>query len=130
MFDLPPHRDPTAFDLLLIGVAGLLASILAWARQSMDGKLRPLAARLAIIVAGGVFGMIVGAILLAYSVPPLLVVAVSAFVGSAGEYAVQALAKIGIAAADDPWAMVERVTGRSKPPPQPEPPEPDSKADG
>lgn len=129
MFDLPPHRDPTVFDLVLIGLGGLFAAILAWARQSMDGKQRPFAARVAIIAAGGVFGMIVGAILLAYSVPPLLAVAVSAFVGSAGEYAVQALAKIGIAAADDPWAMVEKVTGRSKPDPQPEPPEPDSKAD-
>jgi hypothetical protein len=116
--DIPTgSTPPTIQDLIAVLTSGILAALVAWARSILDGHQRTMIARIAVVVAGGLIGMAAGAIALSFNVAPLVAVACGSLLGAAGEYLFLAVARIGIMAADDPLAMVERVTGRTVTPP-------------
>ena len=127
--EIPTGSTPPTFqDLVAIATSGVLAGAVAWARSILDGRKRTMVARVAVVAAGGLIGMAAGAVALSFQVEPMVAVACASLLGAAGEYLFLAVARIGIMAADDPLAMVERVTGRHGPaarPPDPTTPQSD-----
>lgn len=106
---LPEGRPPTKEDLIVIGIAGMFATLVAWVRTAIDGRIYAFGARIAVISAGTVIGTVAGLLCVAYDINMFITIAVSSISGATGEFVIISMTKLGLAIADDPVELVERV---------------------